>query len=284
MQKIRLRPVKKMKMNNAKTRILMLLIAAVMTFAGHAADTTQSQVLIARGDSAYADKDYFRAIELYDSARIAGGASSVMYYNLGNAYYRINRPADAILSYERALRIDPTNRDARLNLDFVQSKTEDKVTDSGNIMSTMADSITCSMRADSWATLTLVLFVVFLALAAGYIFGQAILLRKICFFGGMIVLIATVTSLLFSVAAARRINDDSEAIVTVPKAQLSPSPGRLDSAQGEELTIHLGHKVTIIDTIAPLPDGDGKPWYQIKVGNGSKAWIRGDQVERIAVK
>ena len=271
-----------MKMNNVISKILLLLVAAVASFGCQGADMDQSQALIARGDSAYADKDYFRAIELYDSARVAGGASSVMYYNMGNAYYRVNKVGDAILSYERALRIDPTNRDARLNLDFVQSKAEDKAVDSGNIMSAMSESITCSMRADSWAIVTLALFAIFLVMTAGYIFGHAIMLRKICFFGGMLVLIATITSLLFSIAAARRIDNRDEAIVTVPKAQLSPSPGRFDNAQGEDLSIHEGHKVVIIDTIAPLPDGDGTAWYQIKVGNDSKAWIRADQVERIA--
>ena len=42
------------------------------------------------------------------SAIAADGPSTVVYYNLGNAYYRNDNIGKAVVAYERALRIDPT--------------------------------------------------------------------------------------------------------------------------------------------------------------------------------
>ena len=62
-----------------------------------------------RGDQSYQTEHYSDAIALYLEAMERDGTSSDLYYNLGNAYYRSGQIADAILSYERALRLDPTN-------------------------------------------------------------------------------------------------------------------------------------------------------------------------------
>lgn len=238
--------------------------------------------IVAMGDSAFVGKDYFRAIELYDSAMCVGGPSSTLYYNIGNAYYRVGDNGRAILSYERALRLDPTNRAARLNLDFVNNQTADKTTDSGNIMIQLGDSIMQSMTADAWAWLSLSLFVVFLALASGYIFGSSIMLRKVCFFGGLVMLLLTIGSVLFSIMAARAIHDNREAVVIVPKATLSLSPGRSDDSQANRLVIHEGHKVEILDSINGAPgSGQGK-WYEVNVGNNTRAWIGADDIERVS--
>ena len=48
-------------------------------------------------------------------------------YNLGNAEFRLGHLGEAILHYERARRMDPTDPDIEANLRFAQSRRFDRV-------------------------------------------------------------------------------------------------------------------------------------------------------------
>ena len=66
---------------------------------------------IDQGNKAYDQKHYKKAVEMYERA-LRDGESSQLRYNLGNAYYRLNDRANAVINYERALKLDPSNSDA----------------------------------------------------------------------------------------------------------------------------------------------------------------------------
>ena len=70
----------------------------------------------AQADSAYINKDYAQAIEIYESL-LKQGESGEIYYNLGNAYFKHDELGRAILNYERALLLQPGNNDVNANLD-----------------------------------------------------------------------------------------------------------------------------------------------------------------------
>ena len=61
------------------------------------------------------------AIELYESLLERGVEHHDVHYNLGNAFVRDGRPVLAIVAYERALRLSPSSRSARKNLDIVRA-------------------------------------------------------------------------------------------------------------------------------------------------------------------
>ena len=69
-----------------------------------------------QADSAYSAGRYTEAVELYKGVIDSEGTSAQLLYNLGNACVRSGAPADAVIYYERALRLDPGNKDARNNL------------------------------------------------------------------------------------------------------------------------------------------------------------------------
>ena len=75
----------------------------------------------AEADSAYVQERYEQAISLYDKL-LETGASASVYYNLGNAYYRIGDMAHAILAYERAYLMEPGDADIRFNLQLLWRK------------------------------------------------------------------------------------------------------------------------------------------------------------------
>lgn len=78
-------------------------------------------------DAEYTKGDYQQAVKDYEEV-LRSGANADIYYNLGNAYFRLDNITKAILNYERAMLMQPGNADIRFNLEFARSKTIDKIT------------------------------------------------------------------------------------------------------------------------------------------------------------
>lgn len=244
-----------------------------------AAAALSGEQLAVQADSAYLADNYRLAEELYVKALQAGGSSSILFYNLGNAYYRQGNLGKSIVNYERALKLDPTNADARANLDFVNSKITDKqIIDNGSYMQSIWEGTVGFFRADTWAVIALVLFAIFLGAVAVYIFSSAVTVKKAGFFGGLVVFVLTVGAVIISFAAANRVNSNNYAIILPPASQLSTSPREARSNAEQAFLLHEGTKVEIIDSIANPGEG---MWYEVMVGRGERAWVKAADVERI---
>lgn len=85
----------------------------------------------ADANQAYLTGDWQRAAEQYRALDEAGIVHPNLYYNLGNAEFRLGRLGPAVYNYERALRLDPDFEDARHNLelarDTVTARWDDRV-------------------------------------------------------------------------------------------------------------------------------------------------------------
>lgn len=85
-----------MKMNINMKKIVFFLLVQFVTLGAFAQEAT-----IKEAEVAYTKEDYGKAIELYEGLLKTHGESAEIYYNLGNAYYKENKIAPAILNYER---------------------------------------------------------------------------------------------------------------------------------------------------------------------------------------
>lgn len=251
---------------------LVLAIASLPLFASSLTD---------RADSAYAAEDYALATQFYNQAIKDDGTSSDLYYNLGNTYYRQGKNAQAILAYERALRLDPSNADARANLDFVNERIVDKKGDNGSFLSNTYDSVTSRMSSNGWAWTALALFVLTLGCTALYMFSSGVMMRKTGFFGGIALLILTVGAVILSFHAHTIATRTDYAIITAPATVLSTVP-RTPSNRGEEaMLLHEGTKVRILNSATAKSDSLTETWYDVQVDNTHRAWINGRDIEKI---
>jgi tetratricopeptide (TPR) repeat protein len=79
-----------------------------------------------------AAQDYYRqAIAGYEQLISAGIHNAKLYYNLGNAYFRLNDLGHAVLHYRRGLRLEPGNRQLQANLSYARSRRIDQIDVSG---------------------------------------------------------------------------------------------------------------------------------------------------------
>lgn len=258
-------------------RYILALICAVFMLPSAAAATGSGE----QADSLYSREEFRLAVPLYEQSLREEGPSADAYYNLGNAYYRTNQLGKAVVAYERALRLDPTHADARTNLEFVNSRITDLPEDDSSFIHQVQERIRNSMSANSWAWCAMGLFILLVACAALYIFSMNVGLRKLGFFGGIVIAVLFVYGLLTAFGAASRAQSHTDAVVIVPSTFISSTP-RPSAANREKLVaIHEGTKVEILDSLATPDDPESPKWYNVKINNSTRAWLRAIDVEAI---
>lgn len=233
------------------------------------------------GDSLYNKEEYRGAAELYEQSLAEEGPDADTYYNLGNAYYRTGRTGLAVVAYERALRLNPTHADARTNLEFVNSKIEDRPEDDSAFLGNLQRGIRNSMTANAWAWTAMCVFVLMLGAIALYIFAGSVGLRKCGFFGGIVLCVLFVYSLSTALAASSQSRSHEDAVVIVPTTYLSSTPRPSTNSADKLVAIHEGTKVEIIDSLSTPDDPTSPKWYNVKINNSTKAWLRSVDVARI---
>ena len=246
----------------AKATVLLLLL--FLPLSGHA-------VTKAEADSAYIRGQYQQAIKDYEML-LKQGASADLYYNLGNAYYRSENITRAVLNYERALLLSPGDRDVRFNLQIARAKTIDKIVpESEMFFFTWYRSLVNLMSVDAWAWTALIALALLIVLLLVYLFSDRIWLRKVGFFGGLVLLILFALSNLFAWQQKQDLLFRKGAIVISPSVTVKSTPAK----NGTDLFIlHEGTKVSITD-------GTMKGWMGIRIADGKEGWIESNMIEEI---
>ena len=219
-------------------------------------------------NAAYAEGRYDEAASLYQTM-LNEQPNAQVYYNLGNAQFKQGELAQAILNYERALRLKPNYKDAQYNLAFAQSKITDNIVEHDFFLSVWARKVRNCLSESTWFILSIVLFIFGLIGILLFLLGREPWVRKTAFHTAWIALLFSLVSGLNAGSLHQRDTLRSEAIITQGVVNAKSSPDR----SGTDLfTLHEGTKVTIRETLGE--------WCNIRVGN-NEGWIRQQNMERI---
>ena len=251
--------------------VRVLTVLFTIHYSLFTASASASALTKAEADSAYVRGDYQQAIKGYE-AMLKQGVSADLYYNLGNAYYRTENITRAVLNYERALLLSPSDRDIRFNLQMARSKTIDKIVPEQEMFFvTWYRSLINMASVDGWARTALIALALAIVLALVYLFSEPIWLRKVGFFGAIFLLALFVASNLFAHQQKQMLVNRRGAIITAPAVTVKSTP----ASQGTDLFIlHEGTKVTVTDASM-------KQWREIRLADGKEGWIETRQMEEI---
>ncbi|MDP9098084.1 MAG: tetratricopeptide repeat protein [Verrucomicrobiota bacterium] len=97
-----------------KKRLCLMITAIACFLAGPVFAADESRFTKANQD--YAEARFQEAAEGYESLVQSGHCNATVFYDLGNAYYRLGSFGKAILNYERVLALDPRHPEANANL------------------------------------------------------------------------------------------------------------------------------------------------------------------------
>lgn len=215
-------------------------------------------------DSAYAHRDYIGAAQGY--AIVAKQAPSAQaYYNLGNAYYRLDEKAKAVLAYERALRLDPGHTDARFNLEILNARLADQWANPSEVFFfTLLRQFVTTKSVAHWTFLSLVFLVLFMVFCGIYLLFDRLWIRKAGFTLALVCLVLCVASMISAAYQVHRYEQVRRVVVKNPVVETFVSP-TLSAKKGKPL--HEGTTLTIIDTY-------DKGWLQAECPDGSLLWLQ----------
>lgn len=224
---------------------------------------------------AYRAGDFRKSIQQYEllvkEALARNSESATLYYNLGNAYFRDNQLAKAILNYERAYLLEPGNGDIRHNLRFAQNMTEDRIEHVGIFfLQDWFKSVRDLNSSNRWAVISLIFYLLFLSCVALFLFLRLLWARKTAFYSGILFLLLIVVTTSFAFSQKRERTQRNGAIVMVGAAAVNASP---DMNSNRLFELHEGTKVSIRNS-----DGN---WYEVEIANGSVGWTEQKNVEVI---
>ena len=230
------------------------------------ADSTKTDALptLAQADSAYIQGDYLTAISMYEWIIDNQGTNATLYMNLGNCWLKRDEVAKAILYYERAYLIDPSDPDIRFNLELARTKTVDKVNPVNQLFVVVwFKKLLALLDVNGWAVLTVILFALTILLIAVFLFSKKTGLRKITFSFSAFFLLLSVLSFIFATTQMGNIRNRDTAIIMSPSVTVKSTPS---SAGTDLFIIHEGRKVKILDSSM-------KEWVEIRLEDGNTGWI-----------
>jgi tetratricopeptide (TPR) repeat protein len=233
------------------------------------------ETVLEEANALYNSGDFRKAIEILENEKDAqksqGLESAGLYYNLGNSYFRVNEIAKARLYYERALLLDPGDRDTRHNIDYVMSKIEDKIPVADTFfLNIWFNAIQNLFSSNSWATIGVVSFILFVLCLVLFFFSRYIFTKKAAFYTGIVLIIVVIFANIFSFRQKSRIEHRDTAIIMAASVPMVSSP----DINSKELTLlHAGTKVTVTK--------EDRSWLEVEIDNGTVGWIQREKLEII---
>lgn len=227
--------------------------------------------MIKEAETAYTREEYGKAIELYEEILKIHGASAEIHYNLGNAYFKADRVAPAVLNYERALVLDPGDGDIRFNLQMAKQKTVDKIEPLADFfLVKWFASIQNMIAVDTWAVLSIACFMLLIVGLLLFFFSRWARMKKAGFYLGVISLVFVIVANIFANNQKNEIVNRKSAIVFTPTVTVKSSP---DMSGTDLFILHEGTKVSVKSTLGE--------WNEIELEDGNVGWMPKKDMEII---
>ena len=231
----------------------------------------QNAPLFEQGKERYKEGKFQEAIASWMKILDNDQHSANLYFNLGNAHYKLNNVGPSIYYYEKALQLDPNDADIRTNLAFAEHAKIDAIEPlPQTVFSKWYTNFSGIMDFNGWAIASVVFSFLFVLLFLTYYFSVSEKKKRLLFAGSL----TAVIFLFISLGIAFQINSDftkdKPAIVFAESIEVKSEPNMgSDSA----FVLHEGTKVQVI------AQDDG--WVRVQLSNGKDGWIPSSEIKQL---
>jgi tetratricopeptide (TPR) repeat protein len=223
----------------------------------------QNDAVFERANALYNEAKYAEAIDLYESILETEAHSAELYYNLGNAHYKLNNIAPSIYYYEKALLLSPNDREIKNNLAFAQNMTIDAIDTVPEVgFSRLFKNTVNAASADTWAVISIAGVLIFVLLFLLYHFAHATTRKRVAFIISVAGLLVAIISLTLAFQKEHLDQKNKPAIIFVQESRVKTDPNK---ASEELFRLHEGTKVQILESY--------DDWYKIELADKSTGWI-----------
>jgi tetratricopeptide (TPR) repeat protein len=215
----------------------------------------------------YADGDYQYAIGLYSKILEQGIESGEVYFNLGNAYYKINDMGRAILYYEKARKYIDGDPALEQNLQLTQLRIVDKIEPIPELF--IVEWWSTFIHVFSLDTLLWLCFAIFsilvLLIIINLLYSRQFIRRFIWAATAVFLLIFVITfSLIYEFETTQF------GVILEEKVSVISEP---DIGGTEVFILHEGTKVKINRMV--------NDWFEITIPDGKTGWLKETSLEVI---
>ncbi len=215
--------------------------------------------------------EYEQSITLYDSLIKNNIVSSSIYYNLGNAYYKTDDIPRAILYYEKAKKIDPTNKDINYNLELANTHIADRIKSVPEFfLKTWWKKVVYFFNEEQWMYINIGVFSILMIFIAVYFVSNKPNTKKFSFTLSIIFILLSFISGIIGYNSYKIKTTHNTSIIFTPTVNVKSAP---DENSSTIFILHQGTKVSLLD--------ESRDWQKIKLANGSEGWLLKSDFEKI---
>lgn len=242
----------------------MLFLLGLVGFA-------QGNALFDEGNALYNEGKYAEAIDKYKVILDSGQHSADLYFNLGNAYYKLNNVPESIYYFEKALQLNPNDPDIKNNLSYAQNMTVDAIDAQPEVgFNKLVKNMVTYFGYETWAKLSVVFIFLFVVLFLWYYFSTNTGKKRLAFisFAVSLFCFAFTVAMAFQRFEIDRKNKPAIVFAQETSVKSAPNPNGQDLFQ-----LHEGTKVEILETF--------KNWNKIKLSDGKTGWIKTAEIKSL---
>jgi len=246
--------------------LLVFIVLPLLSFGNDDAVT-----LFKKANDLYAKSQYKDALSMYQQITRDDYQSAPVYFNMGNASYKMGDIPSALLYYEKAHKLSPGDEDINFNLMYVNLKTTDKIDAAPEFfLSRWWQGFMLSFSAKVLSVWS----IVFIFLGSGaltlYFFANSVAFKKGSFYTAIILYFLGVISIFITSRQLSYFDDHKQAIVFSNSVNVKSGP--VDKS-GTLFVIHEGTKVDITS--------NNNGWMKVTLANGNEGWIKASDVKEI---
>jgi tetratricopeptide (TPR) repeat protein len=239
---------------------LILFVLLLSSFSGF----SQNESLFEKANTAYQNGKYQEAVEGYESILESGETSAELYYNLGNAHYKLNNVAPSIYYFEKALQLAPDDKDVQNNIAFARNMAIDDIEEVEQTgIGQWLNGLTSIFNFTTWAILAVVFSALFVVLFLFYYFSYKAQSKRLFFGAAMLSLLLCIVSIIFGFQQQAYIQNNQYAIIFSEEVEVRDEPNLRGDASFE---LHEGTRARVLE--------DFQEWSRIELANGAQGWVR----------
>lgn len=247
-----------------KLLYLLILLVSFSSFG-------QNENLFNQGKELYKNGKYQQAITAWMQILDKGEHSAELYFNLGNAQYKLNHIGPSVYYYEKALQLSPNDSDIKNNLAFAENARIDSIEPlPKTVFSKWYNSISGIFTFNGWAILAVAFSIFFVALFLFYYFAFSERRKRLLFVSSMFVGIFLIASLTMAFFTYGDFTKNQPAIIFGSEIEVKTEPSM---GSNVAFTLHEGTKVQI-----SAQDGN---WYRINLEDGKDGWIPSTDLKQL---
>ncbi len=245
---------------------LLLLLLLILSYGGNA---QENNTLFNTATKAYNDGHYEAATESYLKIIENGQHSAALYYNLGNAYYKLNQVAPSIYYYEKALLLKPNDAEITNNLAYAKNMTVDAIEEMPKTgLSKIYKSIVGDMSFDQWSYIAILLIILFVLAYIAFYFLKYANQKRIAFISSITALFLGIFALIIAYIEYADFKADQPAIIFSEEVVVQSEP---NNRSAETFRLHEGTKVNVLEKL--------NDWHKIQIIDGKTGWVTSNDIK-----